>query len=111
MIGLFGLVGVLGICVAPLVGRAIDRLLPWAAAVVATLGLIVFQAIQTGAGGVNIAAVVIVCFGIDVLRQFQQVSLNTIVFDIEPAARARMNAILQISVCVSSFSSCRAEGL
>ena len=66
--------------------------------IVATLALIVFQAIQTGAGGVNIAAVVIVCFGIDVFRQFQQVSLNTIVFAIEPAARSRMNAILQIAV-------------
>ena len=99
IIGLFGLVGVLGICVAPLVGRAIDRVLPWGAAVVATIGLIIFQAIQTGAGGVNIAAVVIVCFGIDVFRQFQQVSLNTIVFGIDEKSRARMNAVFQISVC------------
>lgn len=59
-----------------------------------------FQAVQTGAGGIHIAAVVIVCFGIDVFRQFQQVSLNTIIFGIEPAARSRMNALVQISVCV-----------
>ena len=91
----------LGVLVAPLVGRAVDHLLPWLAAVIATVGLLVFQAIQTGAGGVHIAAVVIVCFGIDVFRQFQQVSLNTIVFSIEPAARSRMNALLQISVRVA----------
>lgn len=104
--------GVLGIVVAPFVGRTIDHLLPWTAALVSTVGLIVFQAIQTGAGGVNIAAVVIVCFGIDVFRQFQQVSLNTIVFEIEPNARSRMNAVLQISVCISrnAFSCMRLTG-
>jgi hypothetical protein len=76
----------------------IDHLLPWFSAIIATLGLLVFQAVQTGAGGVNIAAVVIVCFGIDVFRQFQQVSLNTIVFSIEPSARSRMNAVFQVAV-------------
>jgi hypothetical protein len=100
VIGLFGLVGILGVLAAPLVGRCVDHLLPWLAAVMATVGLIIFQAIQTGAGGVHIAAVVIVCFGLDVFRQFQQVSLNTIVFGIEPSARSRMNALLQISVRV-----------
>ena len=98
VIGLFGLVGVLGILAAPFVGRTIDQYLPWTAALVATVGLIVFQAIQTGAGGVNIAAVVIVCFGIDVFRQFQHVSLNTIVFGIEPSASSRMNAVFQVAV-------------
>ena len=63
VIGLFGLVGVLGVFTAPLIGRTIDHLVPWFAIVLSTLGLIVFQAIQTGAGGIHIAAVVIVCFG------------------------------------------------
>ncbi|EKM53480.1 uncharacterized protein PHACADRAFT_125251 [Phanerochaete carnosa HHB-10118-sp] len=104
VIGLFGLVGVFGIVLAPFVGRAIDRLLlPWTSAVVATVGLLVFQGIQTGAGGINIAAVVIVCFGIDVFRQFQQVSLNTIIFDIEPSARSRMNSVVQLSVFVGQI--------
>lgn len=98
VIGLFGLVGILGIVVAPLVGRSIDRLVPWLTAVIATVGLLLFQALQTGAGGLNIGVVVIVCFGIDVFRQYQQVSLMNAVYNIEPKARARMNAIMYFTV-------------
>ena len=79
-IGLFGLVGMLGVCTGPLVGRLIDRLVPWYATLVATFIQIMFQAIQTGAGGINISAVVIACFGLDVGRQMQQVSLTTAVY-------------------------------
>lgn len=88
----------LGVLTTPLVGHAIDNLVPWLATVVATIGLIVFQAIQTGAGGINIAAVVIVCFGIDVFRQMQQVSLTTAVFELDPRARSRLNSVILISV-------------
>ena len=87
-----------GVLSAPLTGRLIDRLIPWLAAVIATIGLLIFAAIQTGAGGVNIAAVVIVCFGIDVFRQMQQVALSTAVFGIEAKARSRLNSILLITV-------------
>lgn len=80
MIGLFGLVGMLGVAVGPFIGRLIDRLVPWYAALVATMFLVVFQAVQTGAGGINIAAVIIACFGLDVFRQMQQVSLTSSVF-------------------------------
>ncbi|KAL5482344.1 hypothetical protein ACEPAI_8938 [Sanghuangporus weigelae] len=99
-IGLFGLVGMLGVCTGPLVGRLIDRLVPWYAALVATLIQIVFQAVQTGAGGVNISAVVIACFGLDVGRQMQQVSLTTAVYSISDAARSRMNAVLIIWIFI-----------
>ncbi|KAI0688975.1 major facilitator superfamily domain-containing protein [Cytidiella melzeri] len=103
VIGLFGLVGVLGVFTAPLVGRTIDHLVPWFATVIATVGLILFQAIQTGAGGINIAAVVIVCFGLDVFRQYQQVSLTTAVFGIEASARSRLNAVVWLSVFVGQI--------
>ena len=104
VIGLFGLVGMLGVFAAPFIGRLVDNLVPWLATVVATIGLLVFQGIQTGAGGVHIAAVIIVCFGIDVFRQMQQVSLTTAVFGIEPQARSRLNSIVLISV--SSIARC-----
>ena len=42
VIGLFGLVGMLGVFTAPLTGRLVDNLVPWVGAVVATIGLIVF---------------------------------------------------------------------
>lgn len=79
-IGLFGLVGMFGVLVGPFVGRLIDKLVPWYATLVATSILIVFQSVQTAAGGINVSAVVIACFGLDVARQMQQVSLATAVF-------------------------------
>ena len=79
-IGLFGLVGMFGVSMGPLIGRFIDGLVPWYATLIATFIQIVFQAVQTGAGGINISAVIIACFGLDVGRQMQQVSLTTAVY-------------------------------
>lgn len=62
-IGLFGLVGILGVCTAPFVGKVIDRYVPWLTALVAILSMMVFQAVQVGAGGIHIAAVILVIFG------------------------------------------------
>lgn len=70
----------LGVSAGPFVGRIIDRLVPWYATLIATSMQLVFQAVQAAAGGVNIAAVIIACFGLDVGRQMQQVSLQTAVF-------------------------------
>ncbi|GBE85456.1 hypothetical protein SCP_0706430 [Sparassis crispa] len=100
VIGLFGLVGMFGVAMAPLVGRVIDGLVPWFCALFAVLALLVFQAIQVGAGGVNIAAVVLVCFGLDVFRQMCQVSLTTSVFGLDANARSRLNAVLIISIFI-----------
>ena len=41
---------------------------------------ILFQALQTGAGDINVAVVVIVTIGLDVFRQMTQVSVTTDVF-------------------------------
>ncbi|KAF8553658.1 hypothetical protein OG21DRAFT_1485241 [Imleria badia] len=65
-IGLFGLFGISGVMVVALMGRVIDT--------------IAFQAIQTAAGGVEAAAVIVSCFGLDVARQTQQISLATLIF-------------------------------
>lgn len=70
----------LGVSTGPFVGRFIDRLVPWYATLIATSIQLVFQAVQTGAGGINIAAVIFACFGLDVGRQMQQVSLSMAVF-------------------------------
>jgi hypothetical protein len=66
-----------GVAVGPFVGRIVDRLVPWYAALFSAVCQLLFAAIQTGGGGVNIAVVIIVCFGLDVFRQMQQVSLTT----------------------------------
>lgn len=80
VIGLFGLVGMFGVAMGPLIGRTIDKLIPWYASLIAIIGMALFQAIQVGAGGINIAAVIIATFGLDVFRQMLQVSLATSIF-------------------------------
>ncbi|KAG1837160.1 membrane protein [Suillus subalutaceus] len=80
IIGLFGLIGMLGVIIAPFFGRLLDRLAPWWSAVVSTVLLLVFQAVQTGAGGINIAAVVISYFVLDLFRQTQSISLSALMF-------------------------------
>lgn len=65
----------------PFFGRFIDNLLiPYYSALLSTLILIVFQAVQVGAAGVNVGAVVVACFGLDVARQMQQVALTAMVY-------------------------------
>lgn len=66
---------------SPLSGRLIDRLVPWYASLVSVIGLLLSQAVQTGAGGINIAAVVIATLGLDLFRQSEQVSLSMAVFE------------------------------
>ncbi|KAG8214839.1 major facilitator superfamily domain-containing protein [Butyriboletus roseoflavus] len=97
-IGLFGLIGILGIFSGPLASRFIDQLGAWYSVLVATLCLLVLQSLEMAAGGINIAVVVVVCFGIDAFRQTQTVSLQTIVFSISEEARSRLNAILTVSL-------------
>ena len=68
-----------GVALGPFVGRGIDNLVPWYASLFGILMIILFQSIQTGAGGINIAAVVIATIGFDIFRQTTQVSLITAV--------------------------------
>ncbi|EIW81546.1 membrane protein [Coniophora puteana RWD-64-598 SS2] len=93
VIGLFGLLGMLGVVATPLCGRLVDRLVPWSSALLATAGMLVFAAVQTAGGGINVSAVIIATFGFDVFRQLQQVSLSTTVMNISSEARSRMNAV------------------
>ena len=81
VIGLFGLIGMVGVSLGPFVGRGIDKLIPWYATLCAIIMIIPFQSIQTGAGGINIAAVIITTIGLDLFRQMIQVSLTTAVFE------------------------------
>ena len=64
----------------PLVERFIDRLGPWMSLLMATCYLLVLQGVETAAAGINIAAVVVFCIGIDAFRKSQTVSLRNIVF-------------------------------
>ena len=80
VIGLFGLAGMAGVALGPFVGRSIDNLVPWYATLFAILMTILFQSVQTGAGDINVAAVVIATIGLDASRQMISVSLGTAIF-------------------------------
>ena len=96
------MVGIVGVAMAPLIGRTIDKLVPWSATLVGIVALLITFAIQTAAVGLHVAVVVIVTIGLDIFRQTQQVSITTAVLGLDANARSRLNAVLILSV--SSFS-------
>ncbi|KAJ6551706.1 major facilitator superfamily domain-containing protein [Mycena capillaripes] len=98
VIGLFSLLGVAGIIMSPMAGRLVDRLVPWMAAFAGILLVIISQIIQTLAGELNVAAVVIAIIILDIGAQGTQVALTAEIFSIAPEARARLNAVLIFSI-------------
>ncbi|KAJ6459408.1 MFS DHA1 protein [Mycena vulgaris] len=98
VIGLFGLVGMAGIAMSPVVGRLVDGLVPWMATLVGIMFVIFSQIIQTFAGELNVAAVVIATILLDIGAQSTQVSMTAGIFNIAPEARARLNALLILSI-------------
>ena len=69
-----------GVAMGPLGGRVIDRLVPWYGSLASMLLLLLFQCVQLGAGGINIGAVVVAGFGVDVFMQMIQVSVTTAIY-------------------------------
>lgn len=64
-IGLFGLVGILGVCTAPFIGRFVDTLAsPWYATLASMGVLIGFLVIMITAGTRSVGAVVVAVFGL-----------------------------------------------
>ncbi|KAK4055092.1 hypothetical protein OIV83_000372 [Microbotryomycetes sp. JL201] len=102
-IGLFGLVGVAGVCTAPFVGRLVDKLVPWFGVAIGISINLVTQAVYVGAAGVHIAAVVIVIFLLDIAQQMTQVSNSSAVYGIGDAGRARRSALYVTSIFVGQL--------
>ncbi|KAG5351758.1 hypothetical protein C0989_005013 [Termitomyces sp. Mn162] len=104
LLGLFGLVGMAGVALVPVFGRWMDKLFPWHGILVNLLFLLCFQAIQTGAGGINVAAVVVAILGTDLFRQTTQVRETDLrdakgltTPSISDEARSRLNSIMLLS--------------
>jgi hypothetical protein len=99
-IGLFGLVGAVGVALASSTDKLVDKLVPWWATLIGIMGYMAFQAVQVAAGGIHIAAVVLACIGLDLFRQMAQISLTTTVYAISQEARSRLNAVLIIYIFI-----------
>ncbi|KAM0756557.1 MFS general substrate transporter [Meredithblackwellia eburnea MCA 4105] len=97
-IGLFGLVGICGVCTAPFVGRLVDRLVPWLGVLLGISLLAVSQILFTAAAGVSVGVVIVTIFILDVGQQGQQVSNSSRIFAINAAARARLSAVYIFSI-------------
>ncbi|KAK1219523.1 hypothetical protein PQX77_017758 [Marasmius sp. AFHP31] len=93
VIGFFGLIGISGVAMGPIIGHIIDNLIPWYATLIGSIGTIVFAIVQLIGGGLHISAVVIAIVGIDLFRTMTQTSLSASIFSIAPEARARLNAV------------------
>jgi hypothetical protein len=103
VIGLSGLIGMLGVCTAPLVGRCVGRLIPRTGVLIGIFITASSQLIVMGAGMANIAAVIISIFLLDIGQQMQQVSNHMRVYGISDLARARLNACYIISIFIGTF--------
>ena len=64
----------------PVIGHIIDKLIPWYATLIGTIGIIIFATVQLIGGGLHVSAIVIAIVGIDVFRQTVQTSLSTSIF-------------------------------
>lgn len=100
VIGLFGLVGLVGIAIGPLIGRFVQKLVPWYAVLIASFGLMITQTIYTAAAKLSVAAVVVVCIALGAFIDMQQVALSTRVFEINADARSRLNAVFIIAIFI-----------
>ncbi|KAF5388759.1 hypothetical protein D9757_005578 [Collybiopsis confluens] len=97
-IGLFGLLGMLGVALAPFLGRLIDRMYPWYSILASVCFLLLFQTILVIGAGLNIAAVIVAALGLDIFRTTIQISLTASSFSIDPTARSRINAVMAVAM-------------
>ncbi|KAJ7663278.1 major facilitator superfamily domain-containing protein [Mycena polygramma] len=103
-IGLFGLVGMAGVLLGPFMGRLIDALVPWYSVLLGILLLGIFNIVQMGAGGIDIGAVIVVAFGLNLFRQLLQAALATTVLSISEKARGRLNAVNVLAIFLGQLT-------
>ncbi|CCG84206.1 protein of unknown function [Taphrina deformans PYCC 5710] len=96
-IGLFGLLGLVGVGLAPLAGRVVDRLVPWYAMVLG-IGVAATGQLVGYRSPSSLAAVTLQVVLLDVGQSTQQVSNQARIYALEPGARSRINACYIISL-------------
>lgn len=108
--GLFGLCGIVSICIAPQLGKITDRFVsldivrlvcadthnicrlhPWTATFVALWMQLGTAAIAFACVGLSLGPIIVVSIMTDVAQQFQQIGNQTRIYKLHPLARARLN--------------------
>ena len=79
-IGLFGLTDLTGIFLSPFAGYLVDHISPWAALLTSCTALALFETIEVASGGKILAALIVRCIGIDILRQLQYIALSAYIY-------------------------------
>ncbi|PBK65681.1 MFS general substrate transporter [Armillaria solidipes] len=97
VIGLFGLVGIAGVCLTPFATLTIEKLHPWYGSVLSAILYACFQGLLVGTAGIRFAYILLAIIGITVFCRVLQVSLQMSVFSISKAATTRLNALLLLS--------------
>ncbi|KAK0448009.1 MFS superfamily [Armillaria borealis] len=97
IIGLFGLVGIAGVCLTPFATLTIEKLHPWYGSVLSAILYACFQGLLIGTAGIRFAYILLAIIGITVFCRVLQVSLQMSVFSISKAATTRLNALLLLS--------------
>ncbi len=94
--GLFGVIGVAGVVVAPVVGRVAGRVRP---TIINAVGLVavVLAFMVFGAGGASLWALAVGVVLLDAGVQASHLANQTIVFGLNPALRNRINAVYMVS--------------
>ncbi|KAK3938715.1 major facilitator superfamily domain-containing protein [Diplogelasinospora grovesii] len=97
-IGLFGLIGVVIICSAPIYSRlVIDRFIPLFSAVVGMGVELVGLLVGTFIGEWNVAGPIIMAITIDIGAQFTQIANRANIYSIQPLARNRVNTAYMVA--------------
>ncbi|RPB11627.1 MFS general substrate transporter [Morchella conica CCBAS932] len=99
VVGLFGLIGVAAIFLAPLVGRfVIDRHTPSLGLLLGLLVVLAGQVVGCFGGLYSVAAPVLQAFLVDLGIQTTQVSNRTAIYRLDAGARNRVNSVYMLGV-------------
>lgn len=90
-IGLFGLLGIAGICTAPVAGRLIDRFVPWHSIIIGITISLTGQLIGL-ASQFSLGAVIPQIVLMDIGQSSQQIANSSRIYALDPLARSRINA-------------------
>jgi hypothetical protein len=97
VIGLFSLIGLLGMVLGPFYAKyIIAPITPWSAVLIGAAINMTGVVIGTYAGETTVAGPIIEAFGLDVGMQFTQIANRVAIYSVEPTGRNRVNTAFML---------------